>query len=224
MNQDLRKTRMDYDMRRRQSWLERLGEIAREDVVVSHFLKQWEQGNAHSLEHVLFELAIQLAEQKAEYFKAAMKSADAVTTMKIDISAPPLTGLFISTGNNVKGVDKNPGIILFSSEDDAYKHAVELLVANDELFSDGDIVVDGGGTLFKDNKEALQSWQDGLGASEYFHVYPCEYDQMMKFFKELDEEGCTCHERDSSVTCDFCKAQGYYGHMEVKPDAQDNSK
>jgi len=26
---------------------------------------------------------------------------------------------------------------------------------------------------------------------------------------------CTCHERDSSYTCDVCKAEGYYGHMET---------
>ena len=25
---------------------------------------------------------------------------------------------------------------------------------------------------------------------------------------------CTCHERDSSYTCDYCKRQGFFGHME----------
>lgn len=29
---------------------------------------------------------------------------------------------------------------------------------------------------------------------------------------------CTCHERDSSYTCDFCKKEyGEYGHMEYNP-------
>ena len=28
------------------------------------------------------------------------------------------------------------------------------------------------------------------------------------------EVGCTCHERDGSYTCDHCKSQGLYGHME----------
>lgn len=28
---------------------------------------------------------------------------------------------------------------------------------------------------------------------------------------------CTCHERDSSFTCDYCKSQGHYGHMERAP-------
>ena len=26
---------------------------------------------------------------------------------------------------------------------------------------------------------------------------------------------CTCHERDSSYTCDACKEEGYFGHMET---------
>lgn len=26
---------------------------------------------------------------------------------------------------------------------------------------------------------------------------------------------CTCHERDSSQTCDYCKSQGLFGHMET---------
>ena len=29
-------------------------------------------------------------------------------------------------------------------------------------------------------------------------------------------EKCECHERDGSYTCDYCKSQGYYGHMENK--------
>jgi len=27
--------------------------------------------------------------------------------------------------------------------------------------------------------------------------------------------GCTCHERDSSSVCEYCKALGYRGHMEA---------
>ena len=27
---------------------------------------------------------------------------------------------------------------------------------------------------------------------------------------------CKCHERDGSYTCDYCKSQGHYGHMERK--------
>jgi hypothetical protein len=30
---------------------------------------------------------------------------------------------------------------------------------------------------------------------------------------------CTCHERDSSRTCSYCKTQGFYGHMEKRPDS-----
>ena len=28
---------------------------------------------------------------------------------------------------------------------------------------------------------------------------------------------CRCHDRDGSYTCDYCKSQGFYGHMERKP-------
>lgn len=33
----------------------------------------------------------------------------------------------------------------------------------------------------------------------------------------MNNSNCTCHERDSSYTCDVCKAQGFYGHMESPP-------
>lgn len=29
-----------------------------------------------------------------------------------------------------------------------------------------------------------------------------------------DDELCTCHERDSSYVCAFCREQGFKGHME----------
>lgn len=32
--------------------------------------------------------------------------------------------------------------------------------------------------------------------------------------KELIPKPCTCHERDSSVCCDTCHAQGFFGHCE----------
>lgn len=28
-------------------------------------------------------------------------------------------------------------------------------------------------------------------------------------------DGCTCHERDSSYACEFCKSNGVFGHMET---------
>lgn len=31
---------------------------------------------------------------------------------------------------------------------------------------------------------------------------------------------CTCHERDSSYTCDYCKSLGQYGRMERLPDSK----
>lgn len=31
---------------------------------------------------------------------------------------------------------------------------------------------------------------------------------------EEPKKGCTCHERDSSYTCQSCKAEGLCGHME----------
>ncbi len=27
---------------------------------------------------------------------------------------------------------------------------------------------------------------------------------------------CACHERDSSFVCDFCRSQGYKGHMQAE--------
>lgn len=30
------------------------------------------------------------------------------------------------------------------------------------------------------------------------------------------QKRCTCHERDSSFTCQSCKTDGYYGHVERK--------
>lgn len=30
----------------------------------------------------------------------------------------------------------------------------------------------------------------------------------------VQQESCTCHERDSSYSCDFCKRNGIKGHME----------
>jgi len=37
----------------------------------------------------------------------------------------------------------------------------------------------------------------------------------------LEEElECTCHERDSSYTCDACKSEGFYGHMETIPKSR----
>jgi len=37
---------------------------------------------------------------------------------------------------------------------------------------------------------------------------------------QVDKPVCTCHERDSSITCDACKAEGYYGHMERAPESE----
>ena len=44
------------------------------------------------------------------------------------------------------------------------------------------------------------------------------YEELLKILKGEFEisNRCTCHERDSSFTCDVCKAEGTYGHMEEK--------
>ena len=31
---------------------------------------------------------------------------------------------------------------------------------------------------------------------------------------ETGQNACSCHERDSSVVCPYCRSQGYRGHME----------
>lgn len=35
-------------------------------------------------------------------------------------------------------------------------------------------------------------------------------------YKVVRKDKCECHERDSSYTCDKCKKEGFYGHMEQK--------
>lgn len=39
-----------------------------------------------------------------------------------------------------------------------------------------------------------------------------------EFTQEVYGNKCTCHERDSSYTCSYCKSQDCYGHMEKKPE------
>lgn len=35
---------------------------------------------------------------------------------------------------------------------------------------------------------------------------------------------CTCHERDGSFSCPYCKTQGIYGHCESKPEPTEDSQ
>jgi len=79
--------------------------------------------------------------------------------------------LFVSLSTEV-GI-KNPHVFLFGDEDSALRVAIEtltqagLIVAEvDGSFRDSD-----GDLLGRDRATALESFQDGLGASEYFHVY-----------------------------------------------------
>lgn len=50
-----------------------------------------------------------------------------------------------------------------------------------------------------------------------FHKIVEGVNEMARVMKSEPEPHCECHERDSSYTCDYCKSQGEYGHMELNP-------
>ena len=39
---------------------------------------------------------------------------------------------------------------------------------------------------------------------------------MLPLCVEIGQNVCTCHEHDGSHACEFCRSQGYRGHMEAK--------
>lgn len=64
-------------------------------------------------------------------------------------------------------------VMLFETEEEAVSAAVAILVKHGEAT----VAVGGwimGGETYDDAEELLESWQEGLDISEYFHVLPVQ--------------------------------------------------
>ncbi len=83
--------------------------------------------------------------------------------------------LFVSLECYDFGIE-GPTVLRFETEAEAWEFVFRTLVKN------GELIVDDDGSIWDKNHEwdlgnrslAIGYWQDGLGASEYFHVYDCK--------------------------------------------------
>lgn len=66
--------RLDCDYHQRNAAVEQLWRISRDDATVHHHLVAWQHGRFRSFEEMLAALVVQLAGEKAEYMKTAIKA------------------------------------------------------------------------------------------------------------------------------------------------------
>jgi hypothetical protein len=65
---------MTEDARRKDTEMERLWILSRNDSTIHAFLTAWRKGQFQTTETMLTNLSVQLATEKAEYFKIAAKA------------------------------------------------------------------------------------------------------------------------------------------------------
>jgi hypothetical protein len=61
-------------------------------------------------------------------------------------------------------------VMLFETEEEAVKFAVQLILVAEDTDSDGALVLDG--EEYETPEDFLDAFQDTLGMTEYFHVMP----------------------------------------------------
>ena len=81
--------------------------------------------------------------------------------------------VFVSLSSDI-GI-ANPSVFRFTTKDEAEEFVFQKLVELKEraVNPDGSIWSGDRQERFESRSDAIESWQEGLGGSEYFHVYEC---------------------------------------------------